>query len=88
MLAGPVDVGVVVPSLGMTFDLYHAPWQRPSCPVQSDNEVEDLGGMAGTVWLEKRLSGCERLLIVWRWICSTHAESWLCGCGGGVMECY
>ena len=37
----------------MTFDLCHAPplaWQRPSSPLQSVNEVEDPGGMAGTVW--------------------------------------
>ena len=25
---------------------------------------------------------CEGLLIVWRWICSTHTGSGLCGCGG------
>ena len=31
---------------------------------------------------------CERLLIVWRWTCSTHAGSGLCGCGGGVVECH
>ena len=24
---------------------------------------------------------CERLLVVWRWTCSTHAGSGLCGCG-------
>ena len=30
----------------------------------------------------ERLSVCERLLIVWRWICSTHTGSGLCGCGG------
>ena len=44
--------------------------------------------MAGTVWLEERLSACERLLIVRRWTCSTHAGSRLCGCGGGVVECH
>ena len=32
--------------------------------------------MAGTVWLEERLSVCE---IVRRWTCSTHAGSGLCG---------
>ena len=37
--------------------------------------------MAGTVCLDERLSVRERLLIVWRWICFTHAGS--C-CGGGV----
>ena len=26
--------------------------------------------MAGTVWLEERLSVCERLLNVWRWTCT------------------
>ena len=41
--------------------------------------------MAGTVWLEERLSVCEKLLIVWRWPCSTHAESGLCR---GVVECH
>ena len=41
----------------------------------------------GTVWLEERLSVCERWLIVWRWICSTHTTSGLCGCGGGVPGC-
>ena len=53
-------------------------WQRPSSPVQLVNEVEDPGGMAGTVWLEEMLSVCERL-IVWRWTYSTHAGSGLCG---------
>ena len=45
--------GVGTPSLGMTYDLLSRPlhW-RPSSPV---NEVEDPGGMAGTVW---RLSKC------------------------------
>ena len=36
----------------------------------------------GTVWLEGRLSVGERMLIVWRWICSTHTGSGLHGCGG------
>ena len=45
---------------------------RSSSPVQSGG-----GGVAGTVWLEERR---ERLLIVWRWTCSTHA-----GSGGGVV---
>ena len=78
-----------VPSLSVTFDLLSRlpplSWRRPSSPV---NEVEDPGGIAGTVWLEERLSVCERLLIVWRWTCSTHAGSGLCGCGGGVVECH
>ena len=39
--------------------------------------------MVGTVWLEERMSVCERSLIVWRWTCSTHAGSGLWwGCGG------
>ena len=63
-------------------------WQRLSSPVQSVNEEEDPGGMAGTVLLEKRLLVCERLLIVWRWICSTHIGRGLCSCGGGVVECH
>ena len=71
MLAGPVDVGVGAPSLSMTSPLA---WWRPSSPVWSVNEVENPGGMAGTV---ERLSFCE---IVWRWIYSTHPGS---GCGGG-----
>ena len=79
---GPVYVGGV----GVTFDLFatHPPsaWQKPSSPVQSVNDVEDPGG---TVWLEETLSVCERLLIVWKWTCSTHAGS---GCGGGVVECH
>ena len=54
-------------------------WQRPSILVQS-------GGMAGTIWLEEKLSVCERLMNVWRWICSTHAGSELCGCGGGNVN--
>ena len=28
---------------------------------------------------------CQCVKIVWRWTCSTHG---LCGCGGGVVECY
>ena len=35
-------------------------WWRPSSPVQSVNEVEDPGGMAGTVWME------ERLISLWK----------------------
>ena len=65
-----------MPSFGVIFDFCPAPalaWQRPSSPVN------DTGGMAGTVWL---LSVCERLLIVWRLICSNHAGCWLCGCVG------
>ena len=54
----------------------------PSSPVQSVNEMEDPGGIAGTIWLEERLSVCERWL---RWTCSTNAGSGLCGCGGGVV---
>ena len=82
MLMGHVDVvGVCAPSLGMTFDLCHGLAEAFSV-VQSVNEVEDSHGMAGTVLLEERLSVCERLLIVWKWICSTHAGSGLCGCGG------
>ena len=44
---GPVDVGVGVLSLGVTFDLSHTPLlasQRPSCPAQSVNKVEYNGG--------------------------------------------
>ena len=63
-------------------------WQRPSSLVQSVNEFEDPGGMAGTVWLEEKLSVCERLLIVWRWTCSIHTGSGLCVCVGGVVECH
>ena len=55
-------------------------WKRPSSLVQSVNEVEDPGG---TVWLGETLSVCERLLILWRWTCSTHARTGLCG---GVVE--
>ena len=80
------------PSLGVTFDLLPSPlyWpgRGPSVLVQSVNEVEDPGGIVGTVWLEERHSVCERLLIVWGWTCSTHTESGLRGCGGGVVECH
>ena len=69
-----------MPSLSMTYNLL--PRHPASSPVQSVSS-----GMAGTIWRE-RLSVCERLLIVWRWICSTHAGSGLCGCGGGVVECH
>ena len=41
--------------------------------------------MTGTVWLEERLLVCKRLLIVWRWTCSTQAESGLCD---DVVECH
>jgi len=37
--------------------------------------------MASTVWLVERLSLCESLFMVWRWIYSTHAGNGLCGCG-------
>ena len=80
-----------MPPCSMTFGLSHTPpwvWQRPSSLVQSVNEEEDTGGIAGTVWQEERLSVFERLLIVWRWICSIHVGSGLCGCGGGVVECH
>ena len=69
-------VGVVLPN---DYGLYLA-WQRPSSPIQLVNEVEDPGGM---VWLEERLSVCERFLdllhphrkwVVWLW--------W------GVVECH
>ena len=73
--------GVGAPSLDMTFVPCHAPplaWQRPSSPVQSVNEVEDPGGMVGTVWLEERMSVCERLLIG---ICTQVVWLWW-GCGG------
>ena len=84
LFAGPVDVvqvGVDTPTLDVTFDLLpsplHWPGRGPPSPVQSVNEAEDPGGMAGTVWLKERLSVCERLLNVWRWTCSTHAGSFL-----------
>ena len=52
--------------LVVTFDMPPPlAWQGPSSLVQSVNEVEDQGGMAGTVRLEERLSLCEKL-IVWR----------------------
>ena len=60
-------------------------WQGPSILVQSVKEMEDPGGMAGTVWLEERLSVCERLL---RLICSTHAGSGLCVCDGECHWCH
>ena len=54
----------------------HAPplaWQKL---VQLVNEVEDPGRMAGTDWF-----------IVWRWNCSNHAVSGLCGWCGGMSVC-
>ena len=61
------------------FDLCHAPW-----PVQLANELEDLGGMAGTF---QGLSVCERWLTMWRWCGSTHAGSGLChGVWWNVVE--
>ena len=36
------------------------------------------------VWLEERLSVCERLLSAWWWYCSTPAGSGLCNCVGIV----
>ena len=43
-------------------DLLPRPHHWPGrSPVQSVNEVEDSGG---TVWLEERVSMCERLLLV------------------------
>ena len=72
-------------TLDVTFDLLSRPLHWPGSPVQSVNEVEDPGGIAGTVWLEERLSV---LLIVWRWTCSTHAGSGWCDCCGGVVKCH
>ena len=91
LLAGPVDIagmGVGEPSLGVSLDLCHAPSIGLAEAFQSGSVMEDPGGMAGTVWLVERLSVCEMLLIVWRWICSTHAGSGLCGCCGDVVECH
>ena len=54
-------------------------WQKPPKLVQSGR---------GPWWncshilAEGGLSVYERLLIVWRWCCSTHTESGLCHCGG------
>ena len=59
-----------MPSLCVTFDLLSRPLHWPA--LLSVDEVEDPGGMVGTVWLEGRLLVCERLLIVWRWTCSTY----------------
>ena len=50
--------------LYVTFYLHHTPslaWQKPG---PSASEVEDPGGIVGTVWLEERLSVCERVVIV------------------------
>ena len=68
----------------------HAPIPRdlwPSqCPLHWSGRVrfshmEDPCGMA----TGRELSVCERLLIVWKWIYSTHTGS---GCGGVVVECH
>ena len=40
----------------------------PPKPVQSVNEVEHSGGMAGIFLPEEWLSVCEKSLTVWRWI--------------------
>ena len=74
---GPVEVacvGLLCPPIGQV--------------EASVNAVKNQGRMVGTVWLEERLSVCERLLliIVWRWICSTHTGSGLCGCCWGVVD--
>ena len=83
LLVGPVDVAWVevgTSSLSVwPLPFSHAPSIGLAEAFQSVNEVADPGGM---VWLEERLSVCKRLLIVWRWICSTHIGSGLCGCGG------
>ena len=62
-------------------------WLCPQVKA-SVNAVKNQGRMVGTVWLQERLSVCEMLLliIVWRWICSTHTRSGLCGCGWGVVD--
>ena len=68
------------------FDLSPLPRPLIGLPFslgQSVSEVKDHGS-----WLEERLAVCERLLIMWRWISSTHTGSGLCGCGGGMVECH
>ena len=61
------------PSLGVTFDLrpLPLPWpgRGPSVLLMRWRTH------VGTVWLEEKLSVCERLLIVWKWTCFTHAGS-------------
>ena len=58
---------VVGSSLCVNFDLCHA---------------SSIGLLFQSTQVEWR-GGYEKLLIVWMWICSTHAESGLwCGCGG------
>ena len=47
-------------------------WPYRSKAGLSVNEVEDPGGITVTIWLEEWLSVHERLVIVWRWCCSTH----------------
>ena len=52
LLAGPVDVGVDAPSLGVTFYLSHA--------SSIEAFYSDTGGMASTVWLDCQcVKGCE-----------------------------
>ena len=79
------------PFHGVTFDRLPRPlhWlcRGPPCPDQSVNEVEDPGEKAGAVWLEETLSVCEKLLIVRRWACTTHAGSGLCDCGTVDVLC-
>ena len=64
----PIDVGVGVSLLQVTFDLSNP---NPS-PL-----VNDPGAIAGSVPLEDSLSG---LVIVWKWCCSTQSGSGLCHC--------
>ena len=58
----------------ISFSSHGVAW--PSNTVQSVNEVEGGGPRWNGGHSQESLSVCERLLIVWRWNCSTHA-----GCG-------
>ena len=66
--------------------LSHPAWQMLPKPVQSVNEVEDPGRIAGTFWLKEGLSVCQ-MVVDWVEVVLLHpCKMWVVslwwGCGG------
>ena len=66
--------------VSLPFDICHTALTLTLANPNPSQSVNDPGAIV------RHLSACERLVIVWRWCCSTHPGSGSCHCVGGVVE--